>query len=227
MNQHEVGFRICPAGPVTDPATVEALGALETVYLSDAMNKFNAMDCRVRPVISGTRLAGRALTVRPAPGDNLAVYMALEQAQPHDVLVIESRGLTEVAQWGDLTSTVGKAVGLSGAVMDGSVRDREGIIRVGLPVFAAPEPVATGGTRTGPGELNVVVAVGGVAVCPGDIVVGDDNGIVVIPSANVDGVLDRARRLADADADKMRTAATGTGSLGWLGDAVRAAGYPV
>ena len=225
MNDHQVGFRVGAPGPVVEADTVEHLGAIETVYLSDAMNKFNAMDMRVRPVLPGSRLVGRTLTVRPAPGDNLAVYMALEVARPGDVLVIESRGLTHVAQWGDLTSTLGRAVGLAGAVMDGAIRDREGIVRVGLPVFAAPEPVATGGSRRGPGEINVPVAVGGVAVCPGDVVVGDDNGVVVIPADQADDVLNRARSLADSDADKMLTAATGIDSLGWLPEVLRAAGY--
>lgn len=224
-NNQPVGYRILPSGDPYPVATLEAFRGLETVYLSDAMHKFNAMDSRVRPVVPNVRFAGRALTVRPALGDNLAVYMAFEHAAPGDVMVIESRGLTHVAQWGDLTSTVGESVGLAGAVMDGAVRDREGILRVGLPVFAAPDPVATGGTRIGPGEINVAVSVGGVAVCPGDIIVGDDNGVVVVPSGDAARVLECAQALAAADADKMRSAATGLASLAWIDEAARGAGY--
>lgn len=102
------------------------------------------------------------------------VYWAFEVAQAGDVLVIESRGCTTVAQWGDLTSMTAKGLGLGGAVMDGSLRDLAGIGDVGFPVFAQPWVVPNGALKDGPGEVNVPVAVGGV-------VVGDASGVVVVP----------------------------------------------
>lgn len=224
-NNNSVGYRIRSRSERVDDDVVLGLAGIETAFVGDAMNKFNSMTARVRPVIPGMRLAGRALTVRPALGDNLAVYMAIERLEPGDVLVIESRGLSAVAQWGDLTSAAARHRGAAGAVMDGSVRDRAGIERVGFPVFALPEPVAAGGTRVGPGELNVPVAVGGIAVCPGDVVLGDDSGVVVVPAEAAAAVLAAARHLADADADKMRGAEQGNATSAWMADAMRRAGY--
>jgi len=221
----QVGLRLRNIESDVSADVVRELGQLQTVFLSDAMRKFNAMDARVRPIVPGIPLSGPAFTVRPAPGDNLAVYMALDRARPGDVLVIESRGLTSVAQWGDLTSAIAKKAGIAGAVMDGAIRDRAGIVRAGLPVFAAPDPIATGGTRLGPGELNVPVAVGGVAVCAGDIIVGDDDGVVVVPAAYAGQVLERARVLAGDDVVKMTAAESGATSWGWLPEAQARAGY--
>jgi len=220
-----VGFRIRPPRDVVADEVVAGLAALDTVFIGDAMSKFNSMAAEVRPVVEGMRLAGRARTVRPALGDNLAVYLAIERVGPGDVLVIESRGLRSVAQWGDLTSAAALSAGAGGAVMDGAVRDRLGIARVGLPVFALPEPVTAGGTRNGPGELDVPASIGGVAVCSGDVVVGDDSGVVVVPAEAAATVLSSARRLADADAEKMRAAEEGGSTRAWLPDALRRAGY--
>jgi len=172
-------------------------------------------------------MCGRALTVRPAAGDNLAVYLAMRHIEPGDVLVIESRGQTAVAQWGDTTALVARGAGAAGAVLDGAVRDVRGIVEAGLPVFASPAVVANGSTRVGPGEINVPVAVGGVAVLPGDVVFGDDHGVVVIPADEAAAVLEDARAVAARDAATTRGATDRDPSVvAWVDDAVRAAGYP-
>ncbi len=155
-----VGFRVFTKIVRPPREVVEGLGKLETTYITDAMNRFGGMDLNIRPAGPGMRLAGPAVTVRVPPGDNLMVYKAFEVAQPGDVIVVEARGYTTVAQWGDLTSMIAKGLGLGGVVTDGSLRDLTGIVEVGFPVFAKPVIVPNGALKDGPGEVNVPVAVG-------------------------------------------------------------------
>ncbi len=176
---------------------------LDATFVTDAMHRFYGMAGNIRPVTAGMRCSGPAVTVRLPPGDNLMIYAALEVAQPGDVLVIESRGFTAVAQWGDQTSLAASELGLAGVVMDGSVRDPDGIVEVGLPVFALPVVVPNGALKDGPGEVNVPVAVGGVPVLPGDLIVAGASGVVVVPRLDAPAVLQRARSLAAAEPGKM------------------------
>ncbi|HEY8741601.1 MAG TPA: RraA family protein, partial [Chloroflexota bacterium] len=192
------------------------LAELETTIISDAMHRFGGMDANIRPVGPEMRMAGPAITVRVAPGDNLMVYEAFAIAQPGDVLVIESRGFTSVAQWGDLTSLAAKGLALAGAVMDGSLRDLQGIREVGFPVFAQPWIVPNGALKDGPGEVNVPVAVGGVPVLPGDVVIGDAHGVVVVPRLDAAVVLTLARAAAASDAKKAQEIRAGALIPDWL-----------
>jgi regulator of RNase E activity RraA len=155
------------------------------------------------------------------------VYKAFEVAQPGDVIVIESHGATTVAQWGDLTSHIAKGLCLAGAVMDGSLRDIPGIRAVGLPVFAKPFRVPNGGLKDGPGEVNVPVAVGGVPVLPGDVVVGDANGVVVIPRQDAGIVLERARAVAASEEKKLKEFARGQFIPDWLESTLRQKGCEI
>ena len=222
-----VGFRIYRTIERPDPAIVQALGELESTYITDAMNRFGGMDVNIRPADPTMRCAGPAITVRVPPGDNLMVYAAFEVAQPGDVVVIESRGYTQVAQWGDLTSMIGKGLRLAGAVMDGSLRDLKGIAEVGFPVFAKPVVVPNGALKDGPGEVNVPVAVGGVPVLPGDVVVADANGVVVVPRADAADVLAKARAIADGEAHKIAEFAEGKLIPEWLAGTLRQKGCEV
>src|SRR5262249_32069546 len=163
-----------------------------------AMNRFGGMDANLRPAAPAMRAAGPAITVRVPPGDNLMVYKAFEVAQPGDVLVIEARGYTSVAQWGDVTSLIAQTLARGGMVTAGSLRDIRGICDVGFPVFAKPVTVPNGSLKDGPGEVNVPVAVGNVPVLPGDIVVADSHGVVVVPRRDAEGVLSRAQALLRA-----------------------------
>ena len=204
-----VGFRVFAAIERPPREVVAAYEGMETVYLSDAMNRFGGMAGNIRPAEPTMRLFGPAVTVRVPPGDNLMVYKAFAVAQPGDVLVIETRGCTSVAEWGDLASAAAKGLGLAGVVTDGVLRDLAGIRAVGLPVFAQPIVVPDGARRNGPGEVNVPVAVGGVPVLPGDMIVGDESGVVVIPRADAAAVLAEARALAAGEIEKQREFAEG------------------
>lgn len=227
MRSQSVGFRVFRRIGRPPSDVVAGLAALETTIISDAMHRFGGMAANIRPAAPEMRMAGPAITVRVAPGDNLMVYEAFAVALPGDVIVIESRGCTSVAQWGDLTSLAAKGLGLAGVVMDGSLRDLKGIGEVGFPVFAQPWIVPNGALKDGPGEVNVPVAVGGVPVLPGDVVLGDSHGVVVVPRLDAAVVLAQARAAAASDARKAQEILAGKQIPDWLERTLRDKGCEI
>jgi regulator of RNase E activity RraA len=166
-----------------DPRWVEAFQEAPTGNVCDALGQPNVMQ-GVFPLALGRRLVGPAVTVRARPGDNLILYRVLEFCSPGDVLVIATGAHRGCATMGDLVVQIFQKASLAGVVTDGLVRDREGIVRIGLPVFAAgTHPFAPG--KEGGISANYPVTCGGVLVEPGDLILGDDDGVVVVPRAEV------------------------------------------
>jgi regulator of RNase E activity RraA len=163
---------------------------LGTGPVCDALGRFAAMDYQIKPLDPNMELVGSALTVWTRPCDNMAIYKALEMAQPNDVLVIATNGHTTNSVWGELTTLVGRARGLAGMVTDGTVRDSREIIEIGLPLFAQGL-TPNSPFKNGPAKINVPVTCGGIGVSPGDIVVGDADGIVVVPLESAETTLER------------------------------------
>ncbi|WP_018663114.1 RraA family protein [Heyndrickxia acidiproducens] len=155
---------------------------LPATCISDAMNGMNNLDPQIKPLRKDFKLAGRAFTVKMPVGDNVAVLKAIREAQPGDVLVIDSKGDTYRAIAGDFVLGMAQTLGIQGVVADGVIRDIEGVLALDFPVFAKGTTVAAGG-KAGAGEVNIPISCGGVPVCPGDIIVGDADGVVVIPQA--------------------------------------------
>ncbi len=156
----------------------------------DALGRFAAMDYQIKSLDPSMQMVGSALTVWTRPCDNLAIYKALEMSQPDDVLVIAVHGYTTNSVWGELTTLIAQTQGLGGMVTDGMVRDSQEIIDIGLPVFArglSPNSPL----KDGPGKINVPVTCGGIGIRPGDIVVGDADGVVVVPQQEAEAVLER------------------------------------
>jgi 4-hydroxy-4-methyl-2-oxoglutarate aldolase len=156
----------------------------------DALGRFAAMDYQIKPLDPRMNLVGSALTVWTRPCDNIAIYKALEMAQPNDVLVIATHEYATNSVWGELTTLVGRARGLAGMVTDGTVRDSREIIDVGLPIFARGL-TPNSPFKSGPAKINVPISCGGINVMPGDIVVGDADGVVVVPMEQAEAVLER------------------------------------
>ena len=156
--------------------------------LADAMGRSNAMGCEVRPMWSGARLVGRAVTARPAGTELAAVFEAIDLAEPGDVVVVEGPGAASVAFWGENTSLSARNRGAVGAVIGAPCRDVAAHARLGFPVFATGATPRAGvfGTR---GETQVPVSVGGMVVRPGDAVLGDENGVVVVPAERLVAVM--------------------------------------
>ncbi len=189
----KIGFRIRtdPARPPAD--LVDAFRGLATPNLADAMGRFHFMDPGI-VARTGLPLCGVAVTVAARPADNLMVHKALELARPGDVIVVNTSGNTTSAVFGGLMGHTAAAARLGGIVVDGAVRDLDELTALHLPVFS--RSVCAGGCdKDGPGEVNVPVACGGIVVMPGDIVVGDRDGVVAIPADDAAEVLELVRTL--------------------------------
>jgi 4-hydroxy-4-methyl-2-oxoglutarate aldolase len=168
---------------------VRALAALPAATLYEGMGKVGAVHQPIRPICPGSRLAGLAYTIRILPGETSAVLRAIEEAPAGSVLVIDTGGNGESAVWGGTSSLASSVRGLAGCVTNGLVRDIDEIIEIGLPVYAAGITV-TGTIKNHPGWVGLPVAVGGQVVNPGDIVVGDADGVVIVPKAMAQAALD-------------------------------------
>lgn len=176
-----------------DADLVAQFQGIPTSILSDCMNRFQAMNAYMRPLKDGTRLCGVAFTVQAMESCNWEAHHALALAQAGDVLVIAARGGMQNAVWGHVMTFAAKQMGLAGVVIDGCIRDKAENTDDTLPIYC--RGVAPGGPHKGwQGNINVPVACAGVVVQPGDIVVGDDDGIVVIPQQHTTSVLDEARQ---------------------------------
>lgn len=180
-----------------DPKLVAQFSRLPAANLSDACGNLNTMDSGIQRMNPrAARICGPACTVSTRAGDFLATVIGLDAAKPGDVLVIDNQGKTDMALWGEITTAEAKRKGLAGLVVDGNVRDIEGIRKRKFPVFArGTVPRVVG--RSSLGEVNVPIQCGGVVVRPGDIVVGDADGVVVVPKEKAEAVLRLALDIAD------------------------------
>ncbi|MFI5310096.1 MAG: RraA family protein [Gemmatimonadales bacterium] len=199
--QGKIGFRIRTDAPTASAELVEQFRGLASPSVADAMGRFHFMDFGIRSR-SGLPLCGVAVTVDARPGDNLMVHKAFEVARRGDVVVVNTNGNTTSAVFGELTCRTAKAIGLGGIVVDGAIRDTDGITALGFPAFS--RTVCGGGCdKDGPGEINVPIACGGVVVMPGDIVVGDNDGVTVVPREEAAEVLQLVHSLIARE--KVRT----------------------
>ena len=219
------GFRMRFDGAPCDRAAIEALGRFETPAISDLMNRLYTMDPGIRNLSdSSLRILGPACTVKLYPGDNLMVHKALDIARPGDVVVVDTGGSAHTAALGDLVCTKARHRGLAGFVVDGLIRDLPGIQRLDdLPVFArGVTPV--GPLHRGPGEINYPVSVGGIVVQPGDIIIGDLNGVVVVPASFLEELVERLVSRAEVEAAYTASIARGEFSNSWVDDILDDAG---
>lgn len=194
----------------------------------DSQQRTGALASRIKPLDRAMTVAGPAFTCVCEPGDNLTLHAALKMAQPGDVLVCDAMDATEQGMFGDVMASCGLGRGLAGLVTDGGVRDRLTIIEVGFPVFAA-NVCMKGTVKELLGPVNEPVTLGGVNVNPGDLIIGDEDGVVVVAAENADAVLDACRKRAATEAGLI--AALAGGKTPWevnnLGGALRAKGVSV
>ena len=176
----------------------ERLLKLGTGPVSDALDKGGAMDHEMRPWSANARMAGPAFTVQLHTADILMVSKALAECPAGHVLVIDGHGERNTALWGGLTTLSALRKGLAGVVVDGAIRDLADIRASKLPVFARAVVPNAGGAQYA-GKLQVPVACGGAVVHPGDWLVGDDDGVVVIPASRLEETLEKATRIVEAE----------------------------
>jgi regulator of RNase E activity RraA len=184
----KLGFRILPTPPRVSAATLDRFRAAGSSTVADAMGRFNFMDPAIE-MRTQLGVCGVAITVRCRPGDNLMLHKALEVASAGDVIVLDTCGNRTSAVFGELMGTTAVARRLGGLIVDGAIRDVEQLTKMKFPVYS--RTVCPGGCdKDGPGEINVAVSCGGVVVNAGDVVVGDRDGIAVVPAAHADEVAD-------------------------------------
>ncbi len=175
-----IGFSIKPVLRRVSPDMVEKFRALPVANISDCMSRMPAGGARLRPMHEGGVMAGPAFTVRTRPGDNLMVHKALDLALPGDVVVVDAGGDLTNAIMGEIMMLHAAARKLAGIVIDGAIRDYGTIRRQSFPIYAAGV-THRGPYKDGPGEIGVPVAIGGMVVEPGDLVIGDEDGLLAVP----------------------------------------------
>jgi 4-hydroxy-4-methyl-2-oxoglutarate aldolase len=186
--------------PRPAPADVAAFANVPTGYAIDAMGGRGGLDYRIKPLaVAASVLVGVAITCHCGPADNLGLFAAMATARPGDILVAATDGFMATSVTGDLLLGMAKNRGVAGLVTDGLVRDLAGILGVGLPVYCAgitPNSPA----RNGPGSVGLPIVLGGVQVESGDLVVGDNDGVVIVPRAEMATVLKRLSDVRAAEA---------------------------
>lgn len=170
---------------------VEKFSEIPTTCISDTMQGLNNLSPSIKPIKDEYRVAGRAFTVKMPVGDNLVVLKAIREAKQGDVLVIDAKGDTYRAVAGDFIVGMAQTLGIKGIIVDGVVRDLEGIKSLNYPVFCKGTTIAASG-KEGMGEINVPISCGGTTINPGDIVIGDIDGVVVVPRSMEEKVLEQA-----------------------------------
>ena len=203
-----LGFRVLPSPPRIPDALLERFRGLASSNLADAMGRFNFMDPAIRPR-SGLPLCGLAVTVNCRPADNLMIHKALQVAQAGDIVVVATSGNTASAVFGELMCHTAVAQKLGGIIVDGAIRDIDAITRLGFPAYS--RTVSPGGCdKDGPGEINVPISCGTTVVAPGDIVVGDEDGVAVVPRAHAEEVLQLVAALVDREEKRIAEIHAGT-----------------
>jgi 4-hydroxy-4-methyl-2-oxoglutarate aldolase len=191
-----------------------------TGWVVDAQGRRGALPHWIKPLTRQSRFVGTALTVRTRPVDNLAPYAALKFAKPGDVLVVAVDGDATTSILGDILLGMAKNAGVVAAVTDGLVRDIEGINQVGMPVFAqglSPNSPF----KDGPGEIGGIISLGGVMIAAGDLLVGDIDGVVVVPRANVGAVGAELAAIAAKEATMEQVVKGGAPYPAWLDDVLK------
>ena len=218
-----IGFRILPRARTVDAQVVAQFRAIPVANVSDSMSRMSAGGARLRPMHQGGRMAGPAFTVKTRPGDNLMVHKALDLAEPGDVIVVDAGGDLTNALIGEIMSSYAKARGVAGMVIDGAIRDADEIRANDFPVYAAGV-THRGPYKDGPGEINVPVAIDGMVIEPGDLVLGDGDGILCVPFAATSAVLAAASEKQKVEAREIGAAAKGALERAWVDARLRQLG---
>lgn len=218
-----VGFRILNRARVAPKELVDAFVGLPVANVSDSMSRVTAGGPRLRPMHASGGMAGVALTVRSRPGDNLMLHKAIDMAVPGDVIIVDAGGDTTNALIGEMMLAYAVKKGVAGLVINGAIRDVDAFVETNLPTFAAGV-THRGPYKDGPGEINVPISLDGMVIAPGDIMIGDADGVLAVPQAEAADILKKAQAKLDAETRQMKAIAEGTNDRSWVDAALRERG---
>lgn len=217
------GMRIKKNFPRPDRSLVQAFASIPVANIGDNMNRINCMNARIRPY-NAAPLLGCAFTVKVRTGDNLLFHKAIDMAMPGDVLVVDAQGELSYAITGELMINWCRRRGVSGLIIDGCIRDVDAVRQMtDFPVYAVGV-TPNGPLKEGGGEINFPVMCGGLVVNPGDIIVGDTDGVIVINPADAPDVLAKARAQNAKEAQTMKDIQNLTWDRGWVDTVLKAKG---
>ncbi|NMZ46135.1 RraA family protein [Pseudomonas oryzihabitans] len=218
-----IGFRVLNAQRKVAAEWVARYREVPVANVSDSMNRMTAGGSRLRPMHRQGVLAGPALTVKARPGDNLMLHYALDIAEPGDVIVVDAGGDLTNALIGEMMVAYAVKRGVAGIVINGAIRDAANIGAGDFPLFAAGIS-HRGPYKDGPGEINIPIAIDGMVIEPGDLIIGDDDGLLCVPYDQVAEVYDRATAKHAAEEKQMRQIAEGTNDRSWVLESLKKKG---
>ncbi|MDR6713464.1 regulator of RNase E activity RraA [Pseudomonas hunanensis] len=210
-----IGFRVLERVRKVDAEWVSRYREVPVANVSDSMHRMTAGGARLRPMHRAGVLAGPALTVKARPGDNLMLHYALDIAEPGDVIVVDAGGDLSNALIGEMMVAYAIKRGVAGIVINGAIRDAGAIGQDDFPLFAAGIS-HRGPYKDGPGEINVPIAIDGMVIEPGDLIIGDEDGLLCVPFDHVGEVYDRAAAKHAAEQAQLDQIAQGANDRSWV-----------
>jgi regulator of RNase E activity RraA len=213
-----IGFRVLKRTRVVSQDLVERFAKLPVANVSDSMHRMTAGGSRLRPMHRSGGMAGVALTVKSRPGDNLMLHKAIDMAVPGDVIVCDAGGDVTNSLMGELMLAYAKRKGVAGFVLNGALRDLDAFVATNLPTFAVGVS-HRGPYKDGPGEINVPIAIDGMVIEPGDLVIGDSDGFLSVPIEAAEDVY--AQTVAKQEAETKQMAAIRPGPTTGAGSTLR------
>ena len=221
-----IGFRILKRRRAIGADMIAAFRALPVANISDSMARMTAAGARLRPMHAGGVMAGPALTVKTRPGDNLMLHKALDLAVAGDVVVCDAGGDLTTALIGEMMLSIAIRKKLGGVIINGAIRDAGFINSSPFPVYAAGV-THRGPYKDGPGEINVPIAIGGMVIEPGDLIVGDDDGFVCVPFDHADVVLKATKTKHAAETKQLAEINAGKDDRAWVDATLKRLGCEV
>ena len=210
-----VGLQILKRRRQVPAQLVQAFKGLPVANISDCMTRMTAGGARLRPMHKSGYLAGPALTVKCRPGDNLMIHKALTMAQAGDVIVVDAGGDLTNSLFGEIMVATALKIGVAGVVLNGAVRDSEEIGEGSFPLYAAGV-THRGPYKDGPGEVNVPVAIDGMVIHPGDLVLGDRDGLLCVPFDDAEEILAATRKKMELEKKMLADIAAGKLDTSWI-----------
>jgi regulator of RNase E activity RraA len=219
-----IGLQVLKRQRAVDLALAEQFRAVPVANVSDCMSRMIAGGARLRPMHAGGYMAGPALTVKVRPGDNLLIHKALQLAVPGDVIIVDAGGDLTNAIVGEIM--VGDAIRrrLGGFVINGAVRDANAIRSGTFPVFAAGV-THRGPYKDGPGEINVPISIDGMVICPGDLIIGDDDGMLCVPFDQAQALLAAGVQKGVSEEKMISDMASGKYDASWIDETLKRIGW--